>query len=128
MDNSGKNPYLYHQGQIYILPEPEIPRTLMEHYHGTKASSHDRAEGTHRQIIDSFSWPGMKRAVQKFLRNCDVSQQNKYEDMKPARILQSLPNPKQVWRSALLGAHHCRRSSHLDGSRQTIHIQPISSP
>ncbi|KAL5751080.1 hypothetical protein ACOSP7_025683 [Xanthoceras sorbifolium] len=39
----------------------------------------------------------MRQRVRNFIRNCDVCQRHKVEQLAPAGLLQPLPIPKQIW-------------------------------
>lgn len=42
-------------------------------------------------------WSGMKADVRKYVESWETCQRNKIESLKPARLLQPLPIPYQVW-------------------------------
>jgi hypothetical protein len=39
----------------------------------------------------------MRKDLRKFIRECEICQQNKYENTSPAVLLQPLPIPTQIW-------------------------------
>jgi hypothetical protein len=41
-------------------------------------------------------WKGMRKDIKKYIRECDTCQQNKYENISPAGLLQPHPIPTQV--------------------------------
>ena len=43
-------------------------------------------------------WPGVKKAVKKFVAECDICQRNHYESISPPGLLQPLSIPAGVWR------------------------------
>lgn len=44
-----------------------------------------------------FAWPGLKRAVEDFVRQCTICQHAKHEQTHPAGKLQPLPIPQEPW-------------------------------
>jgi hypothetical protein len=50
----------------------------------------------HRAKRD-FYWQGMRKDIKKFIRECDIFQQNKHDNLYPAGLLQPLPIPSRVW-------------------------------
>uniref|UniRef100_A0A2N9J7H4 Chromo domain-containing protein n=1 Tax=Fagus sylvatica TaxID=28930 RepID=A0A2N9J7H4_FAGSY len=44
-----------------------------------------------------FYWKGMKTRVKEFIRQCDICQRHKVDNLSPAGLLQPLPIPTQVW-------------------------------
>ncbi|RDX97937.1 Proteasome subunit alpha type-5, partial [Mucuna pruriens] len=42
-------------------------------------------------------WEGMRKDIQQFVATCEVYQQNKYQTLSLAGLLQTLPTPTQIW-------------------------------
>ena len=47
--------------------------------------------------LREFYWNGMRKDVRTYIRECDVCQCNKSENLKPIGLLQPLPIPKEAW-------------------------------
>jgi hypothetical protein len=70
--------------------------------HATHSSPFVRHAGylkTYKKIRERFTWKGLKTNVLRFVRECNVCQQNKAEHTHLARLLQPLPIPEQKWES-----------------------------
>lgn len=44
-----------------------------------------------------FYWPGLKAAVEKYVKDCDVCQMRKTDNQGKPNLLQPLPVPTQCW-------------------------------
>jgi len=44
-----------------------------------------------------FYWEGTRKSIESHTQRCEVYQQNKYQALKLAGLLQPLPIPTQVW-------------------------------
>ena len=44
-----------------------------------------------------FYWPGMKKDLMQYIKECDVCQRVKHENCRPAGLLQPLPIPSKPW-------------------------------
>ena len=49
------------------------------------------------RVKQDFYWPGMKKDLRQYIKECDVCQQVKHENCKPAGLLQPLPIPSKPW-------------------------------
>jgi len=49
--------------------------------------------------LKGFFWPGMEVNIKTFVRECDICQRVKAENVSPAGLLQPLPIPKRPWYS-----------------------------
>lgn len=89
-----KEGILFFKGKIYLSPSSPLTSKLLSMLHH---ECHEGYQKTLHRIARDFYWPGMKRSIQDFVRECVVCQRNKVEHLKPARLLQPLPVPHQVW-------------------------------
>ena len=60
-------------------------------------AGHPGVDRTFRRISEQFYWKDMRRDVKKYVEACLECQTTKYSTQKPARLLQPLPIPSQVW-------------------------------
>lgn len=60
----------------------EGTKDIKNHYIGLKAN---------------FIWNCMRRDIKSYIRECEVCQKCKVENIKPARLLQPLPIPTKLW-------------------------------
>jgi hypothetical protein len=65
--------------------------------HSDPIAGHSGFEKTLQRAKRDFYWKGMTTDLKKFIRECEVCQQSKYENMSPAGLLQPLPIPDGVW-------------------------------
>jgi hypothetical protein len=65
--------------------------------HDTKVGSHSGVLHTFKKLGQQFYWPDIHKAVQKYIRECEICQKTKAETLAPAGLLQPLPIPCQVW-------------------------------
>ncbi|GJW91288.1 ty3-gypsy retrotransposon protein [Tanacetum coccineum] len=92
-----------HDGLVYIhdrLFIPDIPSLrlkLLKEFHSSTIGGHSGITATIKRISGSFSWPGLRKDVTRFIRECTICQQTKYSRQKPYGLLQALPIPNQVW-------------------------------
>ncbi|KAJ1687481.1 hypothetical protein LUZ63_018871 [Rhynchospora breviuscula] len=63
------------------------------------ANSYTQHQGTYQRLKSTFYWPGMKEAVHQFVKECEVCQLNKGEQVLTPGLLQPLPVPDQAWTS-----------------------------
>lgn len=50
----------------------------------------------------SFNWPGLKRAVNKFVVECEVCQKQNYEAIHSSGLIQPLPIPSDIWQDIFM--------------------------
>ncbi|KAD6796719.1 hypothetical protein E3N88_07615 [Mikania micrantha] len=65
--------------------------------HSTPAAGHGGFLKTYKRLTVQYYWPNLKKDVQLFVQQCLVCQQQKYETLSPAGLLQPLPIPDQIW-------------------------------
>nr|KYP45086.1 Transposon Ty3-G Gag-Pol polyprotein [Cajanus cajan] len=81
-----------------MLPKrfSRIPIILLE-FHSSPQGGHSGFFRTYKRISVVFHWEGMKGDIKQFIVKCITCQQNKYETLSPAGLLQPLPIPSKVW-------------------------------
>ena len=72
-----------------------IPR-LLHTFHGSILGGHSGFLRTYKRINGELYWKGMKVDVKRYVEECDICQQNKFEATKPARVLQPIPIPNRI--------------------------------
>ena len=75
---------------------PFIP-VLLREYHDSPLEGHLGELKTYLRLVSEWYREGMRRQVMQYVRECQVCQQPKVSYQKPARLLQNLPIPTQVW-------------------------------
>jgi len=70
---------------------------MLHEMHDTKVGSHSGVLHTFKKLGQQFYWPDIHKAVQKYIRECEICQKTKTETLAPAGLLQPLPIPCQVW-------------------------------
>lgn len=84
---------LFFKGRIYVASDSPMRRDIIHQFH---ASSHEGFHKTFHQVRENFYWHKMMEGIKEFIRECEVCQQHKVEQMSPAGLLQPLPIPIQV--------------------------------
>ena len=65
--------------------------------HDTKVGGHSGVLRTYKCLAQQFYWPSMFNLVQEYVSRCETCQRVKATTLKPARLLQPLPIPHQLW-------------------------------
>ena len=65
-------------------------------YHDSPMGGHSGEFKTYKRIATDWYWIGMKRDIHKYVRRCQVCQQNKSQSLSPGGLLQPLPIPDKV--------------------------------
>ncbi|KAJ4801231.1 polyprotein [Rhynchospora pubera] len=85
------------KNRLYVGIGAEVRNKIMEELHATAIGGHSGMQSTYHRIKRSFYWPGMKREICGFVKECDVCQRNKSENVPYPGLLQPLPIPNKVW-------------------------------
>jgi hypothetical protein len=70
---------------------------IVKALHASPVGGHSGVQATYHRVKKSFYWPGMKTAVEFFVKQCQVCQQAKHEHVKSPGLLQPLPIPQNSW-------------------------------
>ena len=60
-------------------------------------ASHGGIQKTIARVCSNFTWDGLKKDVQQFVKECPVCQKVKYSTQAPGGLLQPLPIPIRIW-------------------------------
>ncbi|KAK0583355.1 hypothetical protein LWI29_036098 [Acer saccharum] len=85
------------QGKVLLSPTSKLIPAILDEGHSSPAGDHFGFVKTIDRISSSFNWPGMRAVVKEFIRSCNTCQWCKYDNMRPAGLLQPLPIPDKVW-------------------------------
>lgn len=84
----------FQNGKVLLnLTKRPIP-ILMAECHSTPVRDHFGFHKTLSHLRRDFRCPGMRNIVKTFIQKCTICQQNKYDSMSPAGLLQPLPVPE----------------------------------
>jgi hypothetical protein len=93
---------LLYKHKILLGKSPLIKNQVVLYVHNDPTAGHSGYDRTLQRAKRDFYWKGMRKAIKKFIRECDVCQQNKYENILPLGLLQPLPIPTQVWTDIIM--------------------------
>jgi hypothetical protein len=92
-----RNGLLRYKEWVIILADFTLRAKLLYEMHDTKIGGHSGVLRTYKKLGQQFYWPGMRKSVQEYIKNCVVCQKTKSKTLAPAGLLQPLPIPCQVW-------------------------------
>lgn len=139
--NPGK-PYAWKDGllcynnRIVIPPTSHLVKQLLYEHHKKTMGGHSGILRTFKRLSRQFYWPSMHRVVLEYVSSCDTCQRAKTQTMSPARLLQPLPVPDQVWEDISLdfvdGLPRSNGHSSIlvvvDRPSKGAHIFPLTHP
>ena len=70
---------------------------ILQQLHSSAVGGHSGQLRCLKRLGTVFYWPGMKKDVVEFVKQCDVCQSNKHENVPYPGLLQPLPVPNQAW-------------------------------
>ncbi|WVZ63978.1 hypothetical protein U9M48_013565 [Paspalum notatum var. saurae] len=88
---------LWYKNRICVPNVDSIWKLILSEAHDTAYSIHPGSTKMYYDLKDRFWWPGMKRAVAKYMAVCDTCQRMKAEHQRPAGLLQPLKVPEWKW-------------------------------
>ncbi|KAL1294127.1 hypothetical protein AAHE18_19G119900 [Arachis hypogaea] len=72
-------------------------QAILHEYRDGMIGGHSIIAKTVEWICSTFYWPNMQRVIRAYVLFCSTYQRAKREARLPARLLQPLPIPSQVW-------------------------------
>lgn len=92
-----KEGVLRKEGKIYVGNQGELRKKLIEAIHGSSEGGHSGITATIKRAEALFYWPGLRKDLAEFVKQCDVYQRNKHEHVLSPGLLQPIPIPNQAW-------------------------------
>ncbi|KAL4583040.1 hypothetical protein LXL04_007604 [Taraxacum kok-saghyz] len=92
-----QNGLVYVVGRLFIPNITSLRFLLLQEFHTSTLGGHAGVQATIRRLATTFSWPGLKQDVTKFVQQCATCQAIKYPTHKPYGLLQALPIPAYTW-------------------------------
>lgn len=88
---------LYYKSRLVVGKDDQFRVKLIQEHHASPTGGHSGGERSYYRLKQAFYWKGMKRAVLKFVAECDTCQRNKNETVASPGLLQPLPIPDRLW-------------------------------
>ncbi|KAK0575090.1 hypothetical protein LWI29_033852 [Acer saccharum] len=85
---------IFFKERVFLAADSPLIPDIIEQFHN---SSHEGYHKTLQRIRANFYWTGMRKKIMEFIAACDICQRHKSEQLAPARLLQPLPIPNQLW-------------------------------
>lgn len=94
------NSVLYYKGRICIPAHCKNAKDLVLHeFHDAPTAGHHGVGRTYHTIKESFYWAGMKNHIKEYVQSCDRCQRTKWDQKRPAGLLQPLQIANTAWQS-----------------------------
>lgn len=100
--NAFKDEHLYYRDQLIVPASSEWCQRILHEFHSAPKDGHTRVIRTYLRVKRSFNWPGLKRAVKKFVAECEVCQKQNYEAIHPPGLIQPLTIPSDIWQGIFM--------------------------
>lgn len=109
---------------------------MLAFIHSNPTAGHSRFHKTVQHTKANVYWKGMRKDLNKFVRECEVCEVNKHETTSPAGLLQPLPIPSLIWFDIYMDFIEGLSQSHggtvilvvVDRFSKYVHFLPLSDP
>jgi len=85
------------KGRLWLVKNSPFQHQVLEFIHSNPTAGHSGYHNIVHRAKANFYWPGMRKDIKLFVRECPVCQANKSESMASPGLLQPLPIPNRVW-------------------------------
>jgi hypothetical protein len=65
---------IFYKDRVYLVPDSEIKKKILTAVHDSPLPGHQGFFKTYRQIIERFSWKGLKQDIMRHVNECVTSQ------------------------------------------------------
>ncbi|GMI64925.1 hypothetical protein HRI_000161800 [Hibiscus trionum] len=79
--------------------DDELRSEILKFFHGSPMGGHSGVHASTKRATAVVYWKGLRKDMKRFVRGCEVRQQNKHDLQHPRGLLQSLPIPEKAWAS-----------------------------
>ena len=86
-----------YKGRLVIGENLALQTKLVASLHDSAVGGHSGIQATYQRAKKLYYWPGMKLAVELFVKQCPICQHAKHPHTRPAGLLQPLPPPQAPW-------------------------------
>lgn len=83
--------------RIFVLKNDTLKLEIIRQCYDNPLAGHPGREQTYELIHRRYSWTGMCKYFERFIRNCDSCQKNKASWQSPYGLLQPLTPPTTPW-------------------------------
>ena len=91
-----KNGMVYRHGKIYVPPDEDLRRDLVQQHHNHPTVGHPGIHATMELVNRYFWWPHMRAFIKKYVEGCDSCARKKYQSH-PQSKTQPLQVPHNPW-------------------------------
>ncbi|WOH00777.1 hypothetical protein DCAR_0520152 [Daucus carota subsp. sativus] len=88
---------LKYKGRLVLPPKSALIATILHDYHDSPLGGHSGDFKTYKRIASDWFWPGMRKEIAQYVRQCSICQQAKSSTLSPGGLLQPLSIPTLVW-------------------------------
>jgi hypothetical protein len=76
-----QNGFLFYKGHLHLGSLLSFQKQELHQYHDSPLASHMGMHKTYSKLRKKFYWPGLEQDVRTYIRECDVCQRNKVENL-----------------------------------------------
>ena len=87
------------EGEVWLGDNSGLQTKLIQAFHSSPIGGHSGVLATYHKVKQLFSWTGLKKDVENFVKQCNVCQQAKHEHYKVHGLLKPLPIPDGPWQA-----------------------------
>jgi transposase InsO family protein len=96
-DHEEKEGLYIKEGRIWVPPDEEIRRKLVELYHDSPFTGHLGVAGTMNLVGRGYQWKGMQQYIRDYVTGCQVCIRAKKRNSRRHGTLNPLPVPEGPW-------------------------------
>lgn len=92
-----KQGILRKEGKYYVGSQGQLREKICEAIHCSMEGGHSGIAASIKRAESLFYWPGIRREITTFVKECDVCQRNKSEHVPSPGLLQPISIPEKAW-------------------------------